>query len=462
MTARVTPAGSPCVRTTSRFGAPVDGERHVDLRHDRLGESAFSASCTTPTIWNVAFVTRERRLRQPRNAARSAERRRAPVKPRAHEALVDQRDRQRAVRRRPRSAGARREPNADAAGVVRADLVDLHGIGVRRLAGDLGRDPHVAQRVQPRVDARRRRRRARALTRRADPGRTPRAAAHPDSAAPAAAPASSAPRSAGTPRSTCCMRDERAQQHARSREQHQRRAPPRRRRAPCAASPAASCRRGCGSTSRIDAGEIAAAAVQRRRQAADDARQRGHGEREHEHRHVERDLRFVRNRVRAARARESPAGRRTRARVPSAPAASASSRLSVSSWRTRRARLAPSAARTVISRCRAVALDSSRFETFAQAINEQQPDRAEQHPDVAGDAARKRLGERQQPDAPLLGKLGRLAFLQILDDRPQVRLGLRVGDAGLQPAEQVDVAHAFDDPSALERRSADRRRRRAT
>ena len=55
--------------------------------------------------------------------------------------------------------------------------------------------------------------------------------------------------------------------------------------------------------------------------------------------------------------------------VPTAPAASASSRLSVSNCCTSRPRPAPSAARTVISRCRAAALESIRFETFAHAIS---------------------------------------------------------------------------------------------
>ena len=38
-----------------------------------------------------------------------------------------------------------------------------------------------------------------------------------------------------------------------------------------------------------------------------------------------------------------------------------------------------------------------------------------------------------------------LALLEVRDDRPQIRLGLRGGDARLQPAEQVHAAHAFDD-----------------
>ena len=43
------------------------------------------------------------------------------------------------------------------------------------------------------------------------------------------------------------------------------------------------------------------------------------------------------------------------------------------------------------------------------------------------------------------------ARLQVRDDRHQVRFGLGVGDAGLAPAEQVDVPHALDDLAALQR-----------
>ena len=53
--------------------------------------------------------------------------------------------------------------------------------------------------------------------------------------------------------------------------------------------------------------------------------------------------------------------------------------------------------------------------------HEEQRDGTKQHPDVAGDAARERLLERQQPDPPLVRKLIRLARLEIRDDRPQIR-----------------------------------------
>ncbi len=55
--------------------------------------------------------------------------------------------------------------------------------------------------------------------------------------------------------------------------------------------------------------------------------------------------------------------------TPSAPPASASTALSVSSWRMTRQRPAPSALRTAISLARAVPRASSRFATLAHAIN---------------------------------------------------------------------------------------------
>ncbi|HEX7085183.1 MAG TPA: hypothetical protein VF198_02385 [Vicinamibacterales bacterium] len=54
---------------------------------------------------------------------------------------------------------------------------------------------------------------------------------------------------------------------------------------------------------------------------------------------------------------------------PATPPASAIARLSASSWRTRRARLAPMAARTAISRSRSTPRASSRFAMLAQATS---------------------------------------------------------------------------------------------
>ena len=56
-------------------------------------------------------------------------------------------------------------------------------------------------------------------------------------------------------------------------------------------------------------------------------------------------------------------------RTPSAPPAKASARLSVTSWRMRRRRVAPKAERIATSRCREVARASKRFATLAQPIS---------------------------------------------------------------------------------------------
>ena len=55
-------------------------------------------------------------------------------------------------------------------------------------------------------------------------------------------------------------------------------------------------------------------------------------------------------------------------RTPSAPPASATSTLSVTSWRSRRPRLEPSAVRTAISRLRRSVRESARFATLADAM----------------------------------------------------------------------------------------------
>ena len=56
-------------------------------------------------------------------------------------------------------------------------------------------------------------------------------------------------------------------------------------------------------------------------------------------------------------------------RIPNAPPSEESSRLSVSSCRTSRARVAPSDRRTEISFCRPVARESSRLATFAHTMS---------------------------------------------------------------------------------------------
>jgi hypothetical protein len=69
--------------------------------------------------------------------------------------------------------------------------------------------------------------------------------------------------------------------------------------------------------------------------------------------------------------------------TPSAPPSPASSRLSVSNWRTRRDRPAPIARRTDSSRCRAAARASSRLATLAHAISSTSPTTAESSQSVS-------------------------------------------------------------------------------
>ena len=118
----------------------------------------------------------------------------------------------------------------------------------------------------------------------------------------------------------------------------------------------------------------------------------------------------------------------------------AMSRLSVSSCRASRARPAPMAARTAISRWRVAARDSRRFETLTQAMSSSRPTAANRIHSVS----RRSLGNvslnESRPDPPAaIRKLCRLALRQVRDNRAQIGLGLRLGHAGLQPAEHVHV-----------------------
>jgi len=106
---------------------------------------------------------------------------------------------------------------------------------------------------------------------------------------------------------------------------------------------------------------------QRRRQAEDHAREQAEDERERQNGRVQPDVREPGTRL-------SSGPRLTYAsHTPSAPATAATTRLSVSSWRTSRARPEPTAARIAISRLRAPALARSRLATFAQPMSSMQP-----------------------------------------------------------------------------------------
>ena len=79
--------------------------------------------------------------------------------------------------------------------------------------------------------------------------------------------------------------------------------------------------------------------------------------------------------------------------MPSAPPAKASIRLSVSSCRTSRPRVAPSESRTEISFCRVVARESSRLATLAQTISSTSAD------DDAEDRRAAQIGRADVVDA---------------------------------------------------------------
>ena len=91
-------------------------------------------------------------------------------------------------------------------------------------------------------------------------------------------------------------------------------------------------------------------------------------------------------------------------RKPAAAAISASSRLSVISWRTMRRRVAPSDNWMPISRCRATALARRRLATFAQPISRMRPNAKNKGP-VTGTASRgcgtiPRLGTSMMREPP--------------------------------------------------------------
>src|SRR5262249_41465690 len=61
------------------------------------------------------------------------------------------------------------------------------------------------------------------------------------------------------------------------------------------------------------------------------------------------------------------------------------------------------------------------------------------------------LFEREQSDPPVIGKLRRLYFFQILDDGPEIGFSPRCGDARLQSSEQMHSSNAFNNAPTLER-----------
>ena len=107
-------------------------------------------------------------------------------------------------------------------------------------------------------------------------------------------------------------------------------------------------------------------------------------------------------------------------RRPQAPPPMPRSGLSVSSWRTRRDRPAPSASRTAISRSRAIARETRRPATFAQAMTRTSPTA----PSESRQGCNHRLeiwrqsGMAQRDHRPRLGRRGQRAAVRL-------RIGLR-------------------------------------
>ena len=110
---------------------------------------------------------------------------------------------------------------------------------------------------------------------------------------------------------------------------------------------------------------------------------------------------------------------------PAAPPSSASSRLSVSSWRTRRPLPAPSATRTASSRPRLEALAITRLAMFAQAISSTNADRPEQREQTAFDVPDDAVVEADQVDAGLFVEVG---MLRLQPAREHVGRRLRAVD----------------------------------
>jgi hypothetical protein len=71
---------------------------------------------------------------------------------------------------------------------------------------------------------------------------------------------------------------------------------------------------------------------------------------------------------------------------PAAPPAIDSNKLSVNDWRSKRAEVAPNEERMVSSLSRPMALPSSRFATFKQAINRTKPTAPSSNHSIARDA----------------------------------------------------------------------------
>src|ERR1700693_3997651 len=129
--------------------------------------------------------------------------------------------------------------------------------------------------------------------------------------------------------------------------------------------------------------------------------------------------------------------------APNAPPATASSRLSVKSWRMRLARVAPMAVRTAISRWRPSARESRRLATLAHAMSSTNPT-AEENPQRRTDARDQLVAQIADAHggAGVCIREARMLAAILRGQRIHLRLRLRERYAGLQPRQEIQKSRA--------------------
>ena len=416
------------------------GEREVDLRHDRLGQSGIQ--CVLHDADDLEGFMRDvewRLLQSPQHD--HLPERCAAVQACADEALVDQRDRLGAVHIGVGEHPARRQPNAERVHVVGIDMVEQHRFVVRRVALQLGGDAHAPERVQAAVQPRRRDARDGAYSRQQllkerIPSRGLAVLLRRQRDAHASAPGRATRRGRRSPSPRTCAAARSIPRAARARARLPQ--PP----APCGPWPVAR------SPARLLSGlahrtrQITSRRVERRNEPADHARGRREQKGEREHGGIHRDFRLIGN---SAGRHQGEQRRQTRV---------TDRRTERSSGQCEDQALGEQLAHQpapVGAECDAhdhLALPRAgsgqeKIRHVRTRDQQQQADRADEHPDVPGDRARERLRERQQTDTPLVGELTRLARLQIRDDRRQVRFRLR------RPSRRVSAGRAGARPRRL-------------
>ena len=146
--------------------------------------------------------------------------------------------------------------------------------------------------------------------------------------------------------------------------------------------------------------------------------------------------------VRRAAATPARARRRPPAALPRPPPSSEINRLSVSICRTRRQRPAPSAARTAISRCRAVARASSRLAALTQAISSTSPTAPSSTSSMRCDRSDDLLVQRNHQHASSLWSSRDARAAICAHDRVQLRCRLRRRHPGIQAADAFQIMRA--------------------